>query len=571
MAAKASRWWEEEGVVDHFFAGVFEGGGAKGVAYAGALQAMLLRKCWFKAVAGASAGAITAALVAAGLNPKQLATSTVEGLANILDPRGQGWWEFRRNLKRLKKETGFLSKQKLRAWLGQLLKCQVKELLFEDDPNVQISDLSEIDFKTLYASTGIELHVVAANLSLNRQIVFNRRQTPDCQVVDAVLASSSIPFVFESAELVIPVLVDDGNTQAVYQTVVDGGVWSNFPMFVFEDKGFQKWLSSAENGENQAEPTYDDVVGFLLDENEEDGVSLTHRDAKFLPPRKHYSSTTELLVPFENDLAIPWEWLVVLTRDKQRADDSNTAVEPTRGSKILARLGIALLWPLSSLARLTKRFSEEKTAGRWPPVTRPRMAKEVSDIIEGTLAGLNQWSLLLTYVIGFGLVLSVLFGLHFALAIDYRNLVSSGWSAIGAASAAFIGILLYITLVLTAVLLVSMIWFYNYLSGALRRIGYGLIKTYYAGSGAPPWAGKKDNVIELPIVEGVTTLSFELDEGLLRRQISKAGLATLSQLDGKITARLKGRGKSEGLGWLADDKATQLIGIEKDDFLARAE
>ena len=76
--------------------------------------------------------------------------------------------------------------------------------------------------------------------------------------------------------------------------------------------------------------------------------------------------------------------------------------------------GNSPLWPLSSLARLTKRFSEEKTAGRWPPVTRPRMAKEVSDIIEGTLAGLNQWSLPLTYVIGFGLVLSVLFGLHFA-------------------------------------------------------------------------------------------------------------------------------------------------------------
>ena len=569
--AKASRWWEEEGVVDHYFAGVFEGGGAKGVAYAGALQAMLLRRCWFKAVAGASAGAITAALVAAGLNPKQLGTSTVEGLANIPDPRGQGWRELLRNLKRLKKETGFLSKKELRAWLGRLLKNQVKELLFEGDANVQISDLSEIDFKTLYAATGIELHVVAANLSLNRQIVFNRRKTPDCQVADAVLASSSTPFVFESAELVIPALLSDGKTHYFYQTVVDGGVWSNFPMFVFEDAGFQKWLSSAENGEKLAEPTYDDVIGFLLDENREEEVSLTHREARFLPPRKRYSPGTELLVPFENDRAIPWEWVVGISREQQRSDDPSTAVEQTLGSKILARLGIALLWPLAFLARLTKRFSEERTAGRWPPVTKPRMAKQVADIIEGTLAGLNNWSFLITYLIAAGVLLSVLFGIRFVLDIEYGDLVSSGWKAIGPASAAFIGGLLYITLVLTAVLLVSMIWFYNYLSRALRRIGYGLIKTYYAGSGAPPWAGSKDNVISLPIVEGVTTLSFKLDEGLLTSQVSKAGLATLSQLDGKITERLKGRGVSQGLGWLADDKATQLIGIKKHDFLARAE
>ncbi len=58
QAAFESRWWTEDGVVEHFLAGVFEGGGAKGVAYGGALQGVLLRKCWFSAVAGASAGGV---------------------------------------------------------------------------------------------------------------------------------------------------------------------------------------------------------------------------------------------------------------------------------------------------------------------------------------------------------------------------------------------------------------------------------------------------------------------------------------------------------------------------------
>ena len=73
------------------------------------------------------------------------------------------------------------------------------------------------------------------------------------------------------------------------------------------------------------------------------------------------------------------------------------------------------------------------------------------------------------------------------------------------------------------------------------------------------------------IIDGVTTLSFQLneDEELLRNQISTARHATLSQLEKKITKRLKGRGVTTALGWLRDDKVTQLIGIKKDEFLAR--
>ncbi len=46
--------------------GVFEGGGAKGAAYIGALTNLQEKGIWFKRVAGSSAGAITAALIAAG-------------------------------------------------------------------------------------------------------------------------------------------------------------------------------------------------------------------------------------------------------------------------------------------------------------------------------------------------------------------------------------------------------------------------------------------------------------------------------------------------------------------------
>lgn len=52
--------------------GVFEGGGNLGTAYIGALMALEERGVWFKRVAGTSAGAITAALVAAGYTAEEL-------------------------------------------------------------------------------------------------------------------------------------------------------------------------------------------------------------------------------------------------------------------------------------------------------------------------------------------------------------------------------------------------------------------------------------------------------------------------------------------------------------------
>ena len=52
--------------------GVFEGGGALGTAYVGALRALHDNNIWFRRVAGNSAGAITAALIAAGFSAPEM-------------------------------------------------------------------------------------------------------------------------------------------------------------------------------------------------------------------------------------------------------------------------------------------------------------------------------------------------------------------------------------------------------------------------------------------------------------------------------------------------------------------
>jgi predicted acylesterase/phospholipase RssA len=64
--------------------GVFEGGGAKGYAHVGALQAIELRGIELEAVAGSSIGAVIALLVAAGFTGHELFEKREEGNSGLL-------------------------------------------------------------------------------------------------------------------------------------------------------------------------------------------------------------------------------------------------------------------------------------------------------------------------------------------------------------------------------------------------------------------------------------------------------------------------------------------------------
>src|SRR5436190_24181634 len=81
-ATAATRWWNQIDN-DRLFEGAFKGGGAKGILYAGALEEFAARGYWFRAVAGSSAGAITAALVASGMTPQQIQERGSEGLGLV--------------------------------------------------------------------------------------------------------------------------------------------------------------------------------------------------------------------------------------------------------------------------------------------------------------------------------------------------------------------------------------------------------------------------------------------------------------------------------------------------------
>ena len=235
MQAEADRWWSKS---TRDLNGVFKGGGAKGLLYVGALQAVANTGHWFRAVAGASAGAITASLVAAGIEPERLAHLASEGLSKI-----------RRNYLFDLAGQSHVKADGLRDWLEGLLASQVESMGGKRQSDRPVS------FAELFEASGVELFVVCVDVALRQPRVFGSNLTPSVSVADAVIASSSIPFAFRPARLRVAITE---SAEEVHR-LMDGGVWANYPTFVFKEPSFRAFHGLP------AVPEGTITIGFTLD------------------------------------------------------------------------------------------------------------------------------------------------------------------------------------------------------------------------------------------------------------------------------------------------------------------
>jgi NTE family protein len=205
---------------------VLAGGGVKGIAHVGVLSVLHEHGYRFERAAGTSAGAIVAALVAAGMPPPRL-----QELLGELDYRA-----FRDRSGRdrvpligaglsLALEDGLYEGEFLREWLGKQLSALGVETfgdLRRDDPD-----------SSLPAEQQYRLVVMAADITRGElvRLPWDYRDRygldPDRQrVADAVRASMSIPFFFEPVRL--------AGADGAASTLVDGGVLTNFPIGTFD-------------------------------------------------------------------------------------------------------------------------------------------------------------------------------------------------------------------------------------------------------------------------------------------------------------------------------------------------
>ncbi len=229
---------------------VFEGGGIKGIGLVGALQVLEERGYRFKRVAGTSAGALIAALVAAGYTAQELYEILLKkDFQELLVPRSR--WQgisWLRTALRISWKKGIYTGNAYEKWIEELLLKKGIQTF---------ADLKET-----------ELYVIASDISQNKLLVLPDDlekygyKADQFSVARAIRMSSSIPYFFE------PVKWFNQSLQTECY-IVDGGVLSNYPIWIF-DREMPRWptfgfrLISTEKKVNRIEGPFSMFMSILL-------------------------------------------------------------------------------------------------------------------------------------------------------------------------------------------------------------------------------------------------------------------------------------------------------------------
>lgn len=275
---------------------VFEGGGAKGSVFVGALEVLIGGGHATGRLVGTSAGAITATLLAAGYTPAEMlaaVTETQDGkprFASFMDvPQAT---DFSQQVRDNSELSDILRKVDLIGipnWIEQKLdKELVNQLLDHSSAFRHLFSFVEcggfysgdtfvgwlrekLAVKNVASTTtlsqlnqqlGQDLSLVATDTTNQEMLVLNHRTAPQLPVVMAVRMSMSIPFVWREvvwSEDWGPYL-GESKTGA---RIVDGGVLSNFPidLIATDNERARIWMGTRTN------PRAALNLGLLIDES----------------------------------------------------------------------------------------------------------------------------------------------------------------------------------------------------------------------------------------------------------------------------------------------------------------
>jgi predicted acylesterase/phospholipase RssA len=287
---------------------VFEGGGAKGAVFVGALEVLFGEYGHTHGrLLGTSAGAITAVLLAAGytvpellaalsekdesgksvfsgflatpspFNQEEIRYSVIRKLLRDLnlplfpdaaEDRLDDWiaeqlasHDFSRHVFSFIERGGWFSADPFVVWLERKLD--------EARPDGSPRAFSGLTLAGFHAATGVELSLVAADTTWARMLLLNHRTAPDCPVVWATRMSMSVPVLWQEVEWKKawgPYHTWNPETQHMEpnditgHSVVDGGLLSNFPitLFLSDRDDVSALVGSGSAGA---------VLGLLIDES----------------------------------------------------------------------------------------------------------------------------------------------------------------------------------------------------------------------------------------------------------------------------------------------------------------
>ncbi len=275
---------------------VFEGGGAKGMVFVGALRELERRGHTYGRFLGTSAGAIMATFAAAGLTMQEM-------LDALNEKDAQGVPIFKQFLGRPRPFTrqdiqGSVTRQALQtidlpgvpdnveAYIDRIVLylmtrdefahvfsfverggwysadafvqwAQAK--LDQASPTGRRRELSRQTFAEFHRATGRELSLVAADTTDSRMLVLNHRTAPLVPVVWGMRMSMSLPLLWQEV-VWQPEWGDYLGRPLAGHRVVDGGLLSNFPIELFLSGDPQVTALMGHR-------TSQGVLGLLIDES----------------------------------------------------------------------------------------------------------------------------------------------------------------------------------------------------------------------------------------------------------------------------------------------------------------
>ncbi len=204
---------------------VFEGGGIRGIAYAGALKSLEEKGvlAGVERVAGTSAGSIIGLMVSVGYTAAEVdSIMTSLRIEQFNDGKGGLIGKYTR----VKRFYGIHKGDVFERWLEKLV---INKTGIPDCSFTQLDSLRQRDSK--YKS----FYCVGTNLTHQQAQTFCSRTTPRLSLKVAVRISCAIPLFYEPVLLdSLGMVVQHPVKERHYQVYVDGGILANYPINIFD-------------------------------------------------------------------------------------------------------------------------------------------------------------------------------------------------------------------------------------------------------------------------------------------------------------------------------------------------
>ncbi|MCY6482898.1 patatin-like phospholipase family protein [Clostridium aestuarii] len=239
---------------------VFEGGGVKGIAFVGAICYLEEKGYRWQNCAGTSAGAIIAALLAVGYTGKEVKEVILKtDYSKFLDKNMiqsiscmkylGDFFEKISHIYNLFKDKGMNSEDYIEKWMENLLKVKGKT-----------------KFKDISVNGKSKLKIIASDITKRNILIlpddlYKYGIDPmEFEIAKAVRMSISIPYFFK------PVKLHYDNKMSY---IVDGGILSNFPVWIFDVKGKPKFptfgFNLVDDEKSYTQQGKNDIISFSLD------------------------------------------------------------------------------------------------------------------------------------------------------------------------------------------------------------------------------------------------------------------------------------------------------------------